>query len=270
MTTVEPDGGGNASNRTGTAAFSPHSDRRKNSVLLTKRPEVACALDTGLGASRPQRTRSSSVTRASCQTRAPASATCRSGRLRCDCRDPFTNKHEAWPRRMGACAPVPPARYRARTAAGGRAPLVDGVTASRRSSHAEQAVAGGAPSGFSRIQIAWCAGCWPTSPRPQGSHLPFHTTAARPSAAGPKVRHCHDLWPMTGASPDADQAILQHAHNGAGMPHRRTPQRRAGPGQQCRRLPVPGGYARQMRPDPAATALPRRSKGLTASWRSGP
>ena len=73
-----------------------------------------------------------------------------------------------------------PAERRARTAARGKAPSVDGVTAGVRSGHAEQAVAGGAPSGFSRIQIAWCAGCWPTSPRPPGSHLPFHTTAGRP------------------------------------------------------------------------------------------
>jgi hypothetical protein len=37
----------------------------------------------------------------------------------------------------------------------------------------------------------------------------------------------------------------------------------------CRCLPIPGGHARQMRLDPAAAMLPRRSKGLTASWRSG-
>ena len=53
---------------------------------------------------------------------------------------------------------------------------MDGVTAGRRPGHAEQAVAGGAPSGFSRIQIAWCAGCWPTSPRPPRvpPALPYH------------------------------------------------------------------------------------------------
>jgi len=58
MTTAGTDSDGNASKRTGIAAFSSHSDGRKNSVLLTKRSEVACALDTGLGASRPQPTRS--------------------------------------------------------------------------------------------------------------------------------------------------------------------------------------------------------------------
>jgi hypothetical protein len=108
-------------------------------------------------------------------------------------------QHEVWPRADGCVRTVPPARCRARTAARGKAPSVDGVTAGVRPGHAEQAIAGGAPSGFSRIQIAWCAGCWPTSPRPQGSHLPFHTTAGHRSTAGPKVRYCHDQRPVTGS-----------------------------------------------------------------------
>jgi hypothetical protein len=83
------------------------------------------------------------------------------------------------------------------------------------------------PIRFSRIQIAWCAGCWPTSPRPPGSHLLFHATAADPPAAGPKVRYCHDLRPVTGSPGDADQAILQHPPDGAGIRHRRIARPRA-------------------------------------------
>ena len=38
----------------------------------------------------------------------------------------------------------------------------------------------------------------------------------------------------------------------------------------CRFLAAMHVRCGRMRPDPAATTLPRRSKGLTASWRSGP
>jgi len=68
------------------------------------------------------------------------------------------------PGRMGACTRTtgPPTRTDCATR---MARSVDGVTAGRRQGQAEQAVAGGIQSGFSRIQIAWCAGCWPTHPR---------------------------------------------------------------------------------------------------------
>src|SRR5215467_13623913 len=32
------------------------------------------------------------------------------------------------------------------------------------------------------------------------AHIPFHTPAGRPLTAGPKVRYCHDLRPMTGVA----------------------------------------------------------------------
>ncbi len=52
---------------------------------------------------------------------------------------------------------------------------------------AKQAFAGGAPSGFSRIQIAWCVGCWPTSPRPQGvPPCTYMSSLPAINAQGPK------------------------------------------------------------------------------------
>jgi hypothetical protein len=94
------------------------------------------------------------------------------------------------PRQMGACAPLPSARRRTWTAARRKAQPADGVPTGPLQGHAHRAGVGGAPSGFSRIQIASCEGCWPASPRPPGSHLPFHTTAVGPSAAGSKALEC--------------------------------------------------------------------------------
>jgi len=52
------------------------------------------------------------------------------------------------------------------------------------------------PSGFSRIQIAWCAGRWPTSPRPHGS-LPAHYLSSPPT---PSARRAESpVWPRPAA-----------------------------------------------------------------------
>jgi hypothetical protein len=86
------------------------------------------------------------------------------------------------------------------------------------------AVAGGTPSGFSRIQIAWCVGCWahiPASSRVPPA-LPYHRgppvsgRAKSPVLPRPMA---DDRRPVTMPI----RAILQHAYGGAGMRHRQTP-----------------------------------------------
>src|ERR1700753_3879048 len=64
-------------------------------------------------------------------------------------------QHEVWPRADG-CVRTRTACPLSRTDCGTREGTVPGWRAAGvRSGHAEQVVAGGAPSGFSRIQIAW-------------------------------------------------------------------------------------------------------------------
>ena len=69
---------------------------------------------------------------------------------------------------------------------------------SERYKVAGQVFAGGAPSGFSRIQIAWCADSLvhiPASSR--GPSLRLHIIATTDQRPGPKVRYCRDPRPMT-------------------------------------------------------------------------
>jgi hypothetical protein len=93
---------------------------------------------------------------------------------------------------------------------------------------AEQAVAGGTPSGFSRIQIAWCAGCWPTSPRPP--RIPPALLYHRGPPASGRAESPALPRPAAGDRQPAKmliRPIRQHPHNGAGMRHRRIARPRA-------------------------------------------
>ena len=103
-------------------------------------------------------------------------------------------------RRMGALH-IGLALSRTRTAArAGRRSSRAGPAASRVPGATQQAFEV-RPIRFSRIQIAWCVGCWPTSPRPHGP-LPavtHHRCPARPRA-GPNVRYRRDLLSWTGTS----------------------------------------------------------------------
>jgi len=137
---------------------------------------------------------------------------------------------------------------------------------------------GHGPHAAKQPKRAWCtlppaSSGSRSSPRP--GHLSLAAAPARPAdsaSAGraflPVVQRKATLIEIQDRLLDGS-GRMELAEASVSYPRRPPAARRRQTSDGCRCLPVPGGHACQIRPDPAATTPPRRSKGPTAFWRSG-